>query len=334
MLHVFGAIMTAQAVASNNRGENEGNLATLRKILWTGPDGTTETYSSVSAEAIRFALRRDMELSDPGSCDRVYDSETRVNNWRGEGQFDPIKYADDDVFGFMHAKAGKNEETTPTSEDDEAVAAPEPVKGGKGKNGTTVRAKAAKGTTTVRRSVLEVSPAVSTTPWHGDVLFNVASPGATGDAAPGKVVNPKPYSVETHSTSYQYGFAMTPLSLKVPMRAETVLDRIADLGPVAGNHARFNFSFAPESVVLRVTDDMSPRILYPFVITADGRVTIPELIRRVKAGDVDAADLVLGGRVARDLSAEDREVLEDAAILDGVKKAFTVAKTLLRDRIV
>lgn len=324
MLHVFCAVMTAQAIASNNRGENEGNLATLRKVLWTGPNGTTETYSSVSAEAIRFALRRDMERADPGSCDRVYDSETRVNNWRSNGDFDPVAYADDDVFGFMHAKAGKDEGATATADDGEG-AAPEPVKG-RGRGGAP---KAAKGTTVVRRSVLEVSPAVSTSPWHGDVLFNVASPGATGDAVSGQKANPKPYAVETHSTSYQYGLAMTPGDLKVPSRAGMVLDRVADLGTVAGNHARFCFSFAPESVVLRVTCDMSPRILYPFVVTADGRVTVPELVRRVRAGDVDAAELVLGGRVVSDLSPEDLEALRGASLHDGVKKAFAAAKGLI-----
>ncbi|EMM80859.1 hypothetical protein LEP1GSC037_0249 [Leptospira interrogans str. 2006001854] len=51
-LHIFGTILTPHGVAANNRGENEGNLSTLQKLLWNG-----EVHSTVSGEAIRYALR-------------------------------------------------------------------------------------------------------------------------------------------------------------------------------------------------------------------------------------------------------------------------------------
>ena len=35
-LHVFGLIVTPYGTAANNRGENEGNMTTLQKILWQG----------------------------------------------------------------------------------------------------------------------------------------------------------------------------------------------------------------------------------------------------------------------------------------------------------
>jgi CRISPR-associated protein Cst2 len=52
-LHVFGAIVTANGTAANNRGLTEGNVTTLQKLVWNG-----HVHTTVSAEAIRFALRR------------------------------------------------------------------------------------------------------------------------------------------------------------------------------------------------------------------------------------------------------------------------------------
>ena len=52
-LHVFANFVTPFGTAANNRAESEGNITTLQKLLWLG-----ETHSTVSAEAIRFALRR------------------------------------------------------------------------------------------------------------------------------------------------------------------------------------------------------------------------------------------------------------------------------------
>ena len=51
-LHVFANFVTPFGTAANNRAETEGNITTLQKLLWMG-----ETHSTVSAEAIRFALR-------------------------------------------------------------------------------------------------------------------------------------------------------------------------------------------------------------------------------------------------------------------------------------
>ena len=50
--HLFGLIATQYGAAANNRGENEGNITTLQKLLWKG-----DVHTTVSAEAIRWALR-------------------------------------------------------------------------------------------------------------------------------------------------------------------------------------------------------------------------------------------------------------------------------------
>ena len=64
-LHVFANFVTPFGTAANNRAETEGNMTTLQKLLWMG-----ETHSTVSAEAIRFALRRRLAMAG-GSASEV-----------------------------------------------------------------------------------------------------------------------------------------------------------------------------------------------------------------------------------------------------------------------
>ena len=159
-LHVFGTILTARSVAANNRGENEGNATTLQKVVRDGA-----LYSTVSGEAVRYALREVWSEDDDLELNRVVSH--RGSEWR-DSEFKKgwEKYIDNDV-RYMHAK--KETES--------------------------------------RRGVLEMSRAVSTTPWPGTVCANFASPGANPSVTHG---NPIPYAAEMHDTRYQYTFAMTP----------------------------------------------------------------------------------------------------------------------------
>ena len=280
-LHLFGNIVTHHGTAANNRGENEGNLTTLQKLIWHG-----QVHSTVSAEAIRFALRRRM-LEDRQNLNRVWDEDARCNRWQDPTFASFADYMDSDLLGFMSADAAK-EETDPGEGNGE---------GGEGKK------KKAKGTATVRRSVLEVTRAVSLLPWFGDVAFGAASPGATPSAAK-KGVNPVPYSGELHATRYQYGFALTPERLHDASRALLALRYLASLGPVAGNHARFFYDFSPESLVLRITQDPSPRILYCFELE-DGQPRLATLLARVRSGDVLPSEIYVGGAVATTQEAKE-----------------------------
>ncbi|MBI5488455.1 MAG: type I-B CRISPR-associated protein Cas7/Cst2/DevR [Deltaproteobacteria bacterium] len=291
MLHVFGAIVTAHGTAANNRGETEGNVTTLQKIVWDG-----RVHSTVSAEAIRFALRR--RLAETEECNRQFDEGERTNTWKDpsftgwSGKGKGPRYIDDDLLGFMAAEAAKEE-------------------GGKG-------------ATKVRRAVLEITRAISLTPWPGDVTFNAASPGATPSAQK-KGSNPVPYGTEMHATRYQYGFALTPDTLDKRERAAVAIRGLCGLGEVAGNHGRFLFDFSPESVVFRLAQEAAPRILYSFVPDAAEKPTMPDLLRKVRAGDVKPAELVLGGAVVGLLSDADREALKGAALELGVKAACETA---------
>lgn len=303
-LHVYAAFVTPLGVAANNRGETEGNTTTLQKLVWAG-----STHTTVSAESIRFALRRRLGEAEP--TNRRFNEDERLNEWAdhtfaGWATERGGTFIDDDLLGFMSAEAAK--EGPLEDEDDDK-------KGKKEKK---------KGTAKVRRAVLEVSRAVSLTPWTGDVTFNAASPGATPSANKGKGQNPVPYAAEVHATRYQYGVALTPARLREPKRAAVALRGLCAIGEVAGNHGRFLFDFSPESVVFRLTQDPAPRLLYCFE-SQGGVVRAPELLRKVRAGDILASELILGGRVVEGLNDAEREALAGAELHAGVRAAAEAA---------
>lgn len=249
--NLYAAVLTPLAPAANNRGETEGNTTTLQKLVWRG-----SVHTCVSAEAIRFALRRGFQ--DQGlPVNRTWNEAAGENEWKdprfGAG---PGAYADDDLFGYMLA-------------DKQGEAA------------------------TKRRSPAEFTKAVSLLPWSGDVSFAVASIGATPSAAT-KGKNPVPFSAEVHATRYQYNLALTPAVLADPSRAEALINGIVGLRTVAGNHARYLYDFAPDAILLRWTQDPAPRMLYPFMPAGDGAGT-PDLVRRIEAGDIDPAEVIAGG---------------------------------------
>lgn len=296
-LHVFGNIVTPFGTAANNRGENEGNITTLQKLIWHGAPHTT-----VSAEAIRFALRRLLAESEEAGTNRSWNEDARLNEWKdhefkGWAARNGMTHIDDDLLGFMRADAAKEE------------------------------AGEKKGSANVRRAVLEITRAVSLTAWSGDVTFNAASPGATPSASKGddnKSKNPVPYGTEVHATRYQFGFALTPARLRDRSRAAKAISALASLRTVAGNHGRFLFDFSPEAIVLRITTDPAPRLLYCFDTLDGGRtVTADSLIARIKSGDVSTTELIIGvadtaGPLARSLS-------EAGLTIHGVRAAVAAA---------
>ena len=284
--HLFAAIVTHHGTAANNRGESDGNITTLQKLLWQG-----QVHTTVSAEAVRFALRRRLAAHDSKGTNRKWDEAVRTNTWQdhqfeGWKQADGETFIDDDLLGYMTAEAAKEE----------------------GKAGSA----------NIRRAVLELTRAISLLPWSGDVTFNAASPGATPSAAK-KGNNPVPYGTELHATRYQYGIALTPERLRKKDRAKAAIIALCELAEVAGNHGRFLFDFSPESVVFRLTDDPAPRILYIF--EQDGQtIDAPALQARVEAEDINASELIIGGSFA---STETVKKLKEkgAAVFPGVRKA-------------
>lgn len=291
--HLFGNILTGYGTAANNRGENDGNITTLQKILWKG-----EVHTTVSAEAIRWALRYYWQTCGNNyQVNRRWNDDTNDNTWQDQS-FDDRAFIDDDVLGFMRAEGAKIE------------ASEEPKV--KGKKATPP------GTTTAKRGVLEVTRAVSTTPFTGDLTFNSLS---------GKKGRTSLYGTEFHATSYQYGFALTPERLKDESRTLAILDGLSALGEVGGNHARFLYDFAPESLVLRWTHDFSPRILYCFE-EHDGEISLGELIRKVENQDIEPEELWIAGTVSQLEEVKELEQL-GVKIFPGVKLAVQSMKQVI-----
>ena len=305
-VHIFGMILTHQGTFSNNRGEGEGTTNTLQKVIREG-----DLYSTVSAEAIRYALREGWQEQGNVTLNRktldhhqVKIDDPEFTKWQNN--------LDDDVLGYMHAQKD----------------------------------------TVSRRGNLEVTRAISTTPWTGEVMQNFASPGSNPAVSN---EHPIPYAVEVHHTRYQFGFALTPNALgrersyndqgepvssafgaeERIRRVKVTLDGLCNLRRVGGAHARYFSDYSPEAIILRVTDDPAPRMLYCFRQSDTGELGIQELISKVEAGDIVASELVIGTTldikelrsVKTNQNGEDKEEamgdgpLRGASLVKGVKRA-------------
>jgi CRISPR-associated protein Cst2 len=130
--HLFVTVVTPTAVAANNRGEGDGStLSTLQKIT-RGSD----QYTTVSAEAIRWGLREYFQNIDEAATNRTFNPDTDKYTLKNE-RFSAKDFIDDDLFGYMDAKKGKDNEDA----------------------------------TTKRRGAFEVSRAISLDPYWGDTAF-------------------------------------------------------------------------------------------------------------------------------------------------------------------
>lgn len=335
--HLFGLIATPYGAAANNRGENEGNITTLQKLLWKG-----DVYTTVSAEAIRWALRYFWEKSG-NEVNRQWNEEKYDHQWRDQtwgpwtskdkdvrGQ---PTFIDDDVMGFMLAEAASNDGSDLLDElkkDKKAVddefkrLAKEDQKLDQGKalkqksKELTDKIKVmSEGTCDKRRGALEVTRAISLSPFAGDITFNAKS---------GTKTNTSLYGTEVHATRYQYGVALTPESLREKARVLKVVDALISLREVGGNHGRFLFDFSPASVVFRWTDDFAPRLLYGFEMETEGHLSFPAILNKVVCGDIAAQELFIGGEIAETLDDRTKRALKGAFIHSGVKAVTTELK--------
>ncbi len=284
--HLFGLIVTPHGTAANNRGENERNITTLQKLLWNG-----EVHTTVSAEAIRWAIRYYWQRSGK-PVNRVWLEEKNDHEWQDEHWLpwtDPTgkgknkeTFIDDDVLGFMLAEAAK-------AEGSEAE-----VGAARGKAKPKAKGRADK-----RRGALEVTRAISLTPFAGDITFNAKSGTKTSTSL---------YGTEVHATRFQYGFALTPESFREKSRALDVVDAVVSLSEVAGNQSRF---------------------LYGFTMRDERPALRPEVLQRIQAKDLSPTELVVGGSIAL---GQDGKALKGlgAVVFEGVKAAASEIKERMR----
>jgi CRISPR-associated protein Cst2 len=311
--YLYGTILTAEAVASNNRGDNLGNTTTLQKVF-LGDD----LHTSVSAESIRFAIRYRFQLQDY-KVNRTYDTSLGKLDYLDEKRAgwspdNPEPFVDDDLMGFMDAEAATQEQE-PSDPEPDRQELEQPRAGKKPKDKPAKK----KDKTTKRTSPLAVGRAISLRPYRGELSYNCVS-GAKEKGALSL------YSAEMHTTEYQYSFGLNLGDVVAKINIAHLVDAIADMPPVAGNHARFSYDFSPASVIFRLTACHSPKIQNCFDHDEENRTySLARLLNRVESGDVPAGELIVGGLVARsEWGAKLREAGAD--VLDGVLKAATEVK--------
>jgi len=312
--YLYGTILTSEAVAANNRGDNIGNTTTLQKVFHQD-----DVHTSVSAEAIRFAIRYRFQLeglninrSYDGELGKLFYEDEKRTAWNPNGEV----FIDDDLMGFMDAAAAQNEK-----EDEEAATVDEtiPVE-------TKPKSKAKpKGKTTKRPSPLAVGRAVSLRPYRGELSFNAVS----GEKVKGKL---SLYNAEMHTTEYQYSFG---LNLDDVIKKENIghlIDAIIDPPQVAGNHARFAYDFSPDSIVLRVTNAHSSKIQNCFEHDEDNRTfTVAKLIKRVEGKDIAPDEIIIGGEIA---ATDEGKKLKELGVtaFGGIQAAADEAKNRIAQK--
>lgn len=271
--HLFANLITAQGVAANNRGETEGNRTTLPKVFWNG-----RLHVSVSAEAIRWAIRYFWQ-NEGLDVNRLWDESNQTNEFH-DPKFNAQTYIDDDVLGYMIARAG------------------------------------AGGDVSKRRGALEVTRAVSLESADKiQITFNSKSGDKGKKEKPGKKEakaeneNKKDtkiedserartsiYSTETITTRFQWGLAITPQRLVVPERLISVVESVTKISNVGGNHARFLYDFSPESVIFRWTHHPVPQFLNCFGVDDEDVLSATKLVQLLEVEEIPADEIwIFGG---------------------------------------
>ena len=208
-MHLTALILSGPVLNSNNRGENDGNLQTIQKIR------TREgTRSVLSGYAIRRAIRDSMQATDSSNLWRwsTDASEEKPAGYtygkdHATAMFEAIPekatdYDDTLLFGYMVAAKGEGKERdSEEDEDDEGEETP------KAKKGAPKEAKKE----AKKAGAVEVSPAISTTPYDGDMGF-VLGLKAKRDEKGHAGLNP--FSHERHFTRYQYTLTVNLSNLK------------------------------------------------------------------------------------------------------------------------
>jgi CRISPR-associated protein Cst2 len=317
--YLYATILTGEAVAANNRGDNIGNTTTLQKVFHQD-----DLHTSVSAEAIRFALRYRFQLEGV-RVNRSYDGEKLHYEDEKRTRWNPsdpdAALIDDDLMGFMDAAAAQAEREDEDAQTDQAAFE---LSGGAAAAKSS-KPKKAKGQTTKRTSPLAVGRAVSLRPYRGETSFNCVS----GAKEKGKL---SLYAAEMHTTEYQYSVGLNLNDVVNKKHIGHLIDALVDPPPVAGNHSRFAYDFSPASIVLRVTAAHSSKIQNCFEHDEDNRTyTVTRLIERVKSGDIPASELVVGGEITRTDQGEELKRLGVAAFA-GVVAAANEARARIAAR--
>lgn len=275
--YLYGTAVTRYASASLNHGMRQGTKTLLQKAYWYG-----KYHSLVSSSAIRWALR--FYLQKQGyPVNRVWDEDEHINRLIDEN-FDPVKFYDDDIFGYAllestEAEGGERGRPSPNR---------------RRKNRTRIN------TSVQRTGALSMNNAISLIPYNGLLQFGAKS-GMDKDST-------SLYFTEYHTTRYQYYFGVDATHLKVCSRILELIDGIMDIPKVGGSSNVFTYPFCPDSFVFQWTGHFASYIAYCFESennTGKQVKLTKEFIREVECGQINPDELWIGGSIVDDLEALD-----------------------------
>ncbi|MEM9276758.1 MAG: DevR family CRISPR-associated autoregulator [Cyanobacteria bacterium P01_F01_bin.143] len=301
MYYLFGTLMTHYGSASLNHGQRKGNVSPLQKAKWHN-----KIHSVVNSDAIRWSLRYYWQQQGY-PVNRNWNPEEFKNTLQDK-KYDPFRFIDDDVLGYLNPEAAKKEVVEKIPEDDNS---------GKKKKSPE---KQSKRNSIQRLGALGVNRAFSLTPFDGGVTFNSKS---------GEKDRTSLHFIEFHNTRYQYVFGLDCNHVIEKSRIFQVLDGLMSIRKVGGHNNVFCYNFSPESIVFRWTQDSSPDIFYCFEqletrpgIYAEPTIS-PKLIESVETKDIDPDELWIGGEIAKNFK------LEKAHIFPGRKQTISELKRVI-----
>lgn len=255
MKKIHATIVTYPGVASNNRGENQGNLVTMKKIIWP-EDG--QVHTMVSGDAIRAALR-DMAKTEQDAADKIkvnrgWNDDHTEHQYADENRswWEDRKgtlYFDDDVFGFM----------------------------------ITERQTGARS----RKGALDVNKAVSLSPYDGNIEFNSRGGRRDNTSLHNTEIHATRYQYSISICPYHLErpkHVVTLLKLLVNLHS---------VGG-NHSRASYDFS-PESIVLRYTHPNEASRIQFCFNQEEDGTVRLASLDRQLASGDVDPNDVVVGG---------------------------------------
>ena len=297
MYYLFGTLMTHYGSASLNHGQRKGNVSPLQKAKWHN-----KIHSVVNSDAIRWSLRYYWQQQGY-PVNRNWNGDEFRNNLLDD-RYDPVKFIDDDVLGYLRTEAARSEvveEVNENDSDNEENEQPQPRP-------------------SQRLGALGVNRAFSLTPFDGGVTFNSKS---------GEKDRTSLHFIEFHNTRYQYVFGLDCNHLKDKSRIFQVLEGLMSIRKVGGHNNVFCYDFSPESMVFRWTQDSSPDIFYCFeqLETRPGVYAEPSisnnLTESVNLGDVDPDELWIGGKIAKNCE------LKNAHIFPGKRDTISELETVI-----
>jgi CRISPR-associated protein Cst2 len=247
-----------------------------RTVLQKIAKGKQE-YTVISPESMRNALREMLSKADqPCNRKRLHDQDQLAVEFKEFPNAE--KYADDFLFGFMVA-------------DNDAI-------------------KKNKGLPPKRDSILRMNMAVALTSYRFDATFHQSPLNAGASTWKNSSTSALLHREVSH-TAYQYPFALAYSDCKSkPEWTKALLAAISELSDVAGGHARSYYEMAPKSIVARLTPSLVAGYnTYGF--DEDGN--FPDL-KRLHKDDLPADEFWIGGELARDMDATQKEELKKAGV--------------------